>query len=360
MDETLLDKIYEAASIPQLWENVLEQISSMAGGHAGALIAIRNGDMPKYVVTKSYGGEAFHQVFKTGISQGNVRPGRALVKYPMGFSTDLELCSLQELAEDPIYQIGLKPNGFEWTAGTAIPVPSGDIMMFDIARRTGTGPFERAEMEVLDRYRPHLARAALMSARLELAEANAATAALQRVGLPAASVSASGKIVVANSLFESLAPRIRTGAFNKLEVSDHSLHARLMRSLESNSAVIRSIPIAATADYPALVVHMLPVRRAANDIFAQSSAVMIVTPVEAPAAPLTALLTGLFDLTPAEARIAASVASGQTVQEMAVDYGVSPETVRTQLKTVFNKTGTTRQTTLALLLSGVGRVAGSI
>jgi len=72
----------------------------------------------------------------------------------------------------------------------------------------------------------------------------------------------------------------------------------------------------------------------------------------APAAPLTELLTGLFDLTGAEVHVASGIATGGSVEEIAAARAVSRETVRTQLKSILAKTGTSRQVELALLLTG--------
>ncbi|MBF1803110.1 helix-turn-helix transcriptional regulator [Alcanivorax sp. ST75FaO-1] len=55
----------------------------------------------------------------------------------------------------------------------------------------------------------------------------------------------------------------------------------------------------------------------------------------------------LFDLTPAEARVARGVAEGRDLASLAGDQGVSVQTVRGQLKAVFRKTGTSRQNELA-------------
>lgn len=55
----------------------------------------------------------------------------------------------------------------------------------------------------------------------------------------------------------------------------------------------------------------------------------------------------LFDLTPAEARVARGVAEGQDLTSLAAKQKVSVQTVRGQLKTVFRKTGTSRQNELA-------------
>ena len=66
------------------------------------------------------------------------------------------------------------------------------------------------------------------------------------------------------------------------------------------------------------------------------------------------LLQGLFDLSPAEARVACGIAERQTIEAIADELGVSRETVRCQLKSVLAKTGTKRQLDLALLLVGAG------
>ena len=77
------------------------------------------------------------------------------------------------------------------------------------------------------------------------------------------------------------------------------------------------------------------------------------TPVDRVNVPAAEVLTALFDLTPAEARIARKIAEGRTVKEIADAGNLSVETVRGQLKTVLAKTGVDRQTDLALLLTGL-------
>ena len=59
-----------------------------------------------------------------------------------------------------------------------------------------------------------------------------------------------------------------------------------------------------------------------------------------------------FCLTPAEVKIALGIADGKTLATVAEERGVSVSTVRTQLKSVFVKTGTHRQAELVALLVG--------
>ncbi|HUF75910.1 MAG TPA: LuxR C-terminal-related transcriptional regulator, partial [Longimicrobiales bacterium] len=59
----------------------------------------------------------------------------------------------------------------------------------------------------------------------------------------------------------------------------------------------------------------------------------------------------LYELTPAEAAIATAIAQGARVSSIALERGVSEQTVRSQLKSVFEKTGTSSQGELAALLA---------
>jgi len=72
-----------------------------------------------------------------------------------------------------------------------------------------------------------------------------------------------------------------------------------------------------------------------------------------PALPSEDLLGALFGLTRAEARLARGVLTGSTAAEYARQVGVRMATVRTQLHSIFVKTGVTRQAELVALLSRV-------
>jgi DNA-binding CsgD family transcriptional regulator len=77
--------------------------------------------------------------------------------------------------------------------------------------------------------------------------------------------------------------------------------------------------------------------------------------VAAAPVPPAQLLEALFDLTPAEARVARAIGEAQPPEDVAGALGVSVETVRKQLRAVFAKTGTSRQAELVRLLAGLGR-----
>ncbi len=65
------------------------------------------------------------------------------------------------------------------------------------------------------------------------------------------------------------------------------------------------------------------------------------------------ILRSLYNITPAENRLAAMITDGQSLSEVAANLGLSIHTIRSQLKSLFNKTNTNKQTELVHLLYGL-------
>jgi DNA-binding CsgD family transcriptional regulator len=215
----------------------------------------------------------------------------------------------------------------------------------------------RAVAEQLDPLRPHLARAALLSARLGLDRARAAATSLGLLGLPAAVLRRGGQVMAANAQLERLMPDVMQDRRDRVALTSETADALLARALAAFehgliTPDVRSIPVTAQRDHPPMIVHLVPIRGAAHDVFTQAIAILIVTPVVQAEVPTPELLQGLFDLTPAEARVARGIGEGRTVETIAAAFGTSRETVRNQLKAVMAKTGLRRQVELAGLLAG--------
>ena len=91
--------------------------------------------------------------------------------------------------------------------------------------------------------------------------------------------------------------------------------------------------------------------------FAGAGCIVIASPVGVSTTPRASLLSALFDLTPAEARVARALASMKTPDEIALEFGVAKETVRKQMKAIFDKTGMRSQSLLVQLIGGVGVIS---
>ncbi|MEO5807297.1 helix-turn-helix transcriptional regulator [Devosia sp.] len=358
----IIGSIYEAAVLPERWPAVLDRLCAISGAWGGALVAVDNAQRTRFTTTDSYRAP-FEDLAKSGRTYSNTRTERFLAARYSGFSRDLDFCTQDELDVDAVYRTLLHPHGLNWTMGSVITMPTEDVLVFDFVHRKIDGPFEQEAVAALNPFRPHLARAGLLSTRLRLERARQAIETLAMIGLPGAVLTAAGKVMACNGMFEALAPRISVGARDVLGMLDGRALSIVQNSLAAvtsdEAPSIRSIPVAMTGEMPALIIHLVPIRRSAHDIFIGSNCLMMVTPVLAPDAPLTEMLNGLFDLTPAEARLAKALASGSTKSDFAAGAGISTETVKTQLKSVFEKTGVSRQADLVRLLASTSPLRGA-
>ena len=111
-----------------------------------------------------------------------------------------------------------------------------------------------------------------------------------------------------------------------------------------------NVPLA-RATAPAIA-HVLPLARRQGDArFADAAAAAVFVSV-AGVTPTPAIeaIAALFGLTPAEARVVTQIAEGKSRKEIALAQGVSDGTVKTQLSTIFDKTGMHDQRHLELLI----------
>jgi DNA-binding CsgD family transcriptional regulator len=290
------------------------------------------------------------------------RATRAINARHAGFLTEHDVYTDEELAADPLYHKLLWPAGLGWGAATVIPLPTGDTLFLSVERERARGPMERCVVQQLDALRPHLARSALMSARLQLERARAAAETLALIGLPALVFDERGKVLAANHLIEALTDHIRWRAQDRVSLKDSSADALFHQIIETlnieNAAPTRSFAMRGAEDAATMVAHVIPVRRSARDIFVRCAGVLVLTPVTLPQAPPVELVQSLFDLTPAEARVARGLAAGGTVEEIAFSGGVSHNTIRTQVRGVLEKTGCRRQAEVVALLGGIAMPRG--
>jgi DNA-binding CsgD family transcriptional regulator len=93
-----------------------------------------------------------------------------------------------------------------------------------------------------------------------------------------------------------------------------------------------------------------------------AGAIIFITDPAAPDHYSGEALMQIYGLTQAEARVAVAVAKGDGIAAAAEELGVSSNTLKTLLQRTFAKTGTRRQSELAVLITRlvhVGSVAGA-
>jgi DNA-binding CsgD family transcriptional regulator len=352
----LVSLIYEAAAIPERWPGVLATLSRMVDGAGGLLFTVANPESVRWTSTPNLRDD-FVEFLRDGWAAINPRPARFFAVNHAGFIRDNDHFTAEEIESDPVYKF-LRSKGLGWAAGTILSVPSGDSINFSFEKPHADGPVAMKAVRFLDSLRPHLARAALLASRLGLERARAMTDALKEVGLPAAVLKARGKVYAANELFEALMPDVIGDQPSRLVFSDPAIDRLFLAGLDAidrhvvGPPRVCSIPMPASTGRVPMIVHLLPVSGNAQDIFSAASKLIIVTPVDRGAVPNAEVIAGLFDLTPAEARVAQQIALGGTIEEIARAAGLSSVTIRNQLKSIFGKTGIGRQSDLVALLSG--------
>jgi DNA-binding CsgD family transcriptional regulator len=354
----LIDAIYEASCAPERWPAVLDGIAELADAE-GTLLVVAMRDSVRWICSPKIRKPV--ETWLGGLRGGGEfgRDGRSLrlvTRREPKFHTDLDAFTREELTREPFYAEVLRPHGLGWCASTSIRSPSGETVVFSIEKAHHKGPVDHRAVTLLDKLRPHLARAALLSARVGLERAQAHVEALDCIGLPAAALTAGGRAVATDPRLKTCAPGLKVGADGRLRFASNaaqSIFVEALAALEtaSDHTTGRSIPVAATLDQPPFVAHLLPLRGVARDVFAEATALLFVTTVTRHAAPHIELIEALFDLTPTEAVIAAQLVEGKSVAEIAQHQGISQNATRMQLKSVFAKTGVGRQAELVSLLA---------
>src|SRR5262249_21356635 len=84
------------------------------------------------------------------------------------------------------------------------------------------------------------------------------------------------------------------------------------------------------------------------------AALVILCDLNAPASLPLGSIAEAYGLTEAEARVAEAASGGSTIGEIGRRLGLSPNTVKTHLRRIYEKTGTRRQAELARVMAMIG------
>lgn len=351
----LIELIYEAAFLPEHWNLVLRQASELSQSASAQLFFFSENAPPRGTTL-----ENLRTLFDTFINGDMWKCSDSVQKMcalqPASFVCVDDFTSSREIQNDPA-RIMLREFGIGAHLCSAIAMPTGELATFVFQKWTRDGGFTREAIDRLDGLRPHLARASLVSGRLRVERAQATACALEIMGLPAAVLSATGRVMAANAHLERMDAALLPVAHGGLAIADRDadrLFQEMMLRMQQRDATGGSIPLPSIAGTPAFVVHLLPLRRAAHDIFANADTLVLATPITPSAlVPSASLLHALFDLTPTEARLASDLACGLTLSDCAIRQHVTVKSARTYLERIFRKTGTRRQSQLVAMLKTV-------
>ncbi|MEG3126194.1 helix-turn-helix transcriptional regulator [Sphingomonas sp. GB1N7] len=351
--ESVIDAVYEAGVLPERWPHALDLISRDVGARGGMLLSTRPDDF-RYMCS-----EDIEPVAADFIAQGwpaeNTRISRYVAREPhAGFLTDLDLHTQDEIDTLPMFRDFLSPRGFQSGAATMIDGLAEEELIVSIEAFRSPEAAQGA-VDTLDRLRPHLARAVQLSTQMINERRRGAMDALEVIGTGAALLDGRGRVQNANHLFErDLGDQIGGGR-NRLRLRDPNADRLLSDALDELGAHRRgrSLPFPNADRSGSMVMHLMPISGAARDVFSGSAAIVLIADPQRRALPDYALLQAMFDLTPTEARIARQLTDGCSPAGIATSSKLSLNTVRSHLKQIYLKTGSTRQSSLVSLFSNL-------
>lgn len=355
MNTELIDRIYEASFVPELWPNLLDEIAGLTEGEGGLLLTVRDR------LLSWTSSDSLQESTTAYMEEGYFkRCGRRVCMFKEAHSEFLienDYWTQEEFDSNEIYRDFFRPWGLGYSAGTGMLMPTGDGMVLFVERAFKRGPMEKTYVQQLNELRPHLARSAFIASRLGLKSAAGASEVLSKLGLATILLDSAGGCIESENMSDQISDHIIWGAHNRLRFKDKNADALFREFLDDQNrhitSSVKSFPLRGADDQAAMVAHIVPISRTAHDIFTGSYAILVLTPVTSKNVPPVDLVRSLFDFTASEARVARGLAGGKTIENIAEEGGVALSTVRTQLRHVMDKTGCTRQAEVVALMANV-------
>lgn len=359
--ENVIGSIYEAACEPQMWPDILRDLSQTVGGAALYLCHVPMAapaagytwthDFDPACVAKYKRDYAPHEPdVRVGITQqvGILQDRRAVYDDASFF-------------RDPGHRTLFGAQGL--TDGVLAPPHRGSLTMsmFLCMRGKRHGPLEKDAVAALQRFMPHMRRALAIQQRVALLEGDVhlVSDAIKRLTLGVLIVADDLRLLFANSEAERILALedglIRRGG--RLVVVNVRTQAafRALIAAGASGHVYNGesghLPIARPSGAPALSAFVAPRSTrpiGGNQLPSEGVATVFLTdPVGPGGIPSAEALQRQFGLTRAEAEVARLVALGSGLPHAARELKVSINTARSHLRVVFEKLGVNQQAAVA-------------
>ena len=364
---SLVHALLAAPGSPEGWQRFLEQLCGALHGSAAKFIAHRfepNGrvtaDVAVTVNTDPKAIDEYQQYWCThdpwrNAMSPNVEPGAVLVGDA--------LLTRHQMIRTPFYNdFGRRFDTTQVLAGILEMSPQR-ISNISLNRSDAARRFDADDAALLGALMPHLRRALDVHRRLcgaELMSAHAA-AVFERIPYGLILISDTGRVLLTNRA----ADNILGGADgicvdrDQLSAATPAITARLRALLDASVRMTRgkaldrgttmSLPRRSGRRPLSILVAPLPVQRVVLGGHGAAAAVFVTDP-DRMTAPDAHTLGSLFGLTAAESELVRCLVAGLTVEQAAAHLRLREQTLRTRLKTVFQKTNTTRQAELVRLV----------
>lgn len=348
--DSLVGHIYEAAVAAEEWPSVLQRIADSVGARGGAYV-LRSPEHASIICSPAIEQMGRDYAEAGWLDDTEVAAPLYAELYP-GFRVESDYRTPDEIAALPVHREFFDPRGLIAGAATVFQGPLDEILHVTM-EGFPSHDASRAARPFLDLLRPHLGRAMSLTAQFRHRHDRGVVNALELAGVGAAIVNTSGRLRAANDRFVTRLGQEMVELRARLHFTSPFLETQFRHALErSRIGAVASIGLRRDEEEP-IVIHLIPIRGKAKDRLDADGVLMLLAESNNPSLPAADLLRVLFDLTPAEATLTRSLLEGRTLADVAKARGVSAATVKTQLKSVFGKTGMSRQVDLFRLIRGL-------
>ena len=287
------------------------------------------------------------------------------VRLPEGDVVTAEEFIGKEWLQSTVYQEFLKPLDIRHLLGADIYTKEGIECRLRITRSQADKPFSNGDKALVRYLLPHLKRSIQLHARLDFLECERALFAgtVNRMLLGMISFAQDGSIVEMNQEAKRILAE-KDGLWlsgNNLSVDSSQESRDLQRMLRQATAgtndsegpgVVEAMSISRPSGKAKLgiLIKTVPMGQWSESRQRPAAVVYLRDPESNAAQPSQELVRRLFALTRMESQLALLLAEGFTLDEAAEKMNVRRNTARTHLRSIFCKTGVTRQTMLVRLL----------
>ena len=354
----LIEPIYAAATDRRLWPQLIKAISDVVGGGGGMLRLIDYSNRrvgffdavgydPQYV-------QAYRDYFIT------IDPLREYFEnVPVGSIKSIsQLHDASAILNSEFYNDYVYAQGKGLSAGATLARDDNATIQFSIHRDLHSGDFGQKEIQILRLLLPHITRAVqvhrLIGETSALADMACASLDRARVGIlhinrEGENLLAAGNISVAQKRLILSNP----GDTSKLHQLIASAAVPALGKALLGGGDMKLCSSSGNVDLELRVIPM-PCREMMTDFSMHTGGVAVFVSHPGSLQLPWKRVASSYGLSTAEAKLAVILAEGFSLEEAADRLFVSINTVRTQLKSVFAKTGVRRQSELvAVLLSGI-------
>ena len=308
-DLRLVEKAFADAAIdPSRWCGAMEIVAQVTGSFGAALLPV-SGRLPILPHSPSL-AEPFNTYVKDGWVHRDERYRFVPTLLKRGVASDLDFTRPEEMARHPYYQEFLAPYGLQWCS--CVLVASGDDQWgLSIQRSVKQGPFLPKEIDLFAKLSKHLAAAAALSRALGFSALNMALEAYELSGTAVVCLNRQGEVIRLNAMAENILGCGVRVSKKRLIADEHGATVALDRALHAliwgdGLALLPPVPLPRRDRLP-LLAHPMKPSTLAQNVFAESQALLVLVDPEKRAYPPEATLQAVFELTPAEARLASAL-----------------------------------------------------